>query len=330
MKKLRFGMMGAGFIAGHNGKALIKNPAVELAAISNRTVEKARQLASDWGVDCAFYSSYDDMLESEKLDAVLINLSHHLHRDSFIKSAERGVDVIIEKALANTYGECVEMMGAAEKHGIKATVCHTQRYSAVLTAAKEFIVSHDTGPLLSITDNIHINYFWAGRSPWQLSNEESGGGIALNYGVHQLDRVHFFLEQKTVDFTAKYFTAMPGYEIPSSYAMIGVGDGGGAYAITCTGYSGPTTNEMRLVFEKGMLQCVLAGNGVMEQGLYWGDNETGVFKQQPVGLSGDPESYYERQMNAALDFLSGAVADPPIPLEWAAEMVRLVETGFGK
>lgn len=327
MKKLRMGMMGAGFIARPNGEALIAQQAVALVAISNPTIAKAQKVAADLGIKCAIYGNYDDMLTSERLDAVLINLPHHLHRDAFVKCAQSGLDVIVEKALANTYAQCVDMMNAAEMYGIKATVCHTQRYHAVLIAADEFIASHDTGPLLSVTDNIHADYFWDGRSPWQLSNEQSGGGIALNYGVHQLDRVHFFLRQKTVRFHAKYLSAKPGYSIPSSYAMMGVGDCGTPYAITCTGYSGPATNEMRLVFERGMLHCVLDSNGLMDYGLYWGDNESGVFQPQPVTLKNDA-AYYERQMHAAVDYLSGVTHKPPIPLGWGAEMVRLVELGF--
>jgi len=327
MKKLRFGMMGAGFIARPNGIALISQQEAELVAISNPTIAKAQEVASDLGIECAIYDNYDKMLANERLDAVLINLPHHLHRDAFIKCAQCGLNVIIEKALANTYAECVDMMKAAEAFNIKATVCHTQRYHAVLIAADEFIATHDTGPLLSVTDNIHVDYFWNGRSRWQLSNEQSGGGIALNYGVHQLDRVHFFSKQKTVTFYAKYLTAKPGYSIPSSYVMMGVGDKGTPYMISCTGYSGPAINEMRLVFEKGMLQCVLDGNELTDNGLYWGDNDSGDFQPQPVALKNGTD-YYERQMHAAVDYLLGITNEPPVPLRWGAEMVRLVEMGF--
>ena len=327
MRKLRFGMMGAGFIARPNGLALISQQAAELAAISNPTTAKAQKVIGDLGIECTIYDSYDNMLANERLDAVLINLPHHLHRDAFIKCAQHGLDVIIEKPLANTYAECIDMMKAMEIHGIKATVCHTQRYHAVLIAADEFIASHDTGPLLSVADHIHVDYFWDGRSQWQLSNEQSGGGIALNYGVHQLDRVHVFLKQKTANFFAKYLTAKPGHGIPSSYVMMGVGDKNTPYVISCTGYSGPATNEMRLVFEKGILLCVLSGNGLIDNGLYWGNNDSGIFQPQPVALSNEAD-YYERQMHEAVDYLSGLTYEPPIPLSWGAEMVRLVEMGF--
>jgi len=327
-KKIRFGMMGAGFIANLNGGTLLAQEAVELVAIANPTVSKAERLRDNLGVSCALYGSYDDMLANEQLDAVMINLPHHLHKDAFIKSAEHGLDIIIEKALANTYSECLDMIEAANLNGVRATVCHTQRYNAVFQEAAGFIAGHDLGRLLSVHDNIHMHYFWDGRSPWQLSNELSGGGIALNYGVHQLDRVHFFLNQKTVELHAKYLAEKPGYSVPSSYAMMGIGEHGTAYTINCTGYSGPRINDMLLVFENGILHCVLCDNGEQKYGLWFGDNASGEFKAQPFTLSTDDSQMYHRQFKAAVDYLSGETDEAPIPLSWAAEMVRLVEIGF--
>jgi predicted dehydrogenase len=322
---LRVAMIGTGFISRFNGAALLKQPDVELIALCNRTVEKAEKLAAELQIRCPVYQDYHEMLGKEKPDVVVINLAHHLHLECFLACAKAGADIIIEKALGNTYAECLQMMEAAEKYGIKSTVLHTQRYNAVYETAVQFIQEHDLGPLLSINDNIHLHYFWDGRSPWQLSNEQSGGGIALNYGVHQLDRVHFFLKQKTKHIHGNYLIKKAGYEVFSSYAMMGIGDRGTPYVITCTGYTGPAVNETRLVFERGILQCNLVENGIQPFGLYYGSNETKDFEKVPITLSND--QMYVREFQAAVDYLSGKMKVPPVPLEWAAEMVRLVESG---
>jgi len=325
-KPIRFAMMGAGFIARPNGAALIAQPEVRLVAISNRTVSKAEKVAADIGADCKIYQDWLEMIENESLDAVLINLPHYMHRDVFITCAKKGLNIIIEKALANTYQECLDMIQAAQENKIRATVCHTQRYHAVFQAAKSFIETHDLGPLRAVSDHIHTHYFWDGRSSWQLSNEQSGGGIALNYGVHQLDRVHFFLNQRTVQFSAKYLTAKEGYVIPSSYTMMGVGEKGTPYTINCTGYTGPHTDELRLVFDQGILHCCVKGSGLYESGLYFGDTKSGQYIAQPVSLAAD-HNYY-RQFAAAVQYIAGQSEIPPVSLEWAAEMVQLVELGF--
>jgi hypothetical protein len=110
--------------------------------------------------------------------------------------------------------------------------------------------------------------------------------------------------------------------------MMGTGDLGTPYVISCTGYSGPVVNETRLVFEKGILQCNLVENGMNPFGLFYGDNDTKTFQSIPIPLSND--KMYQRQMQAAVDYLAGRADRAPIPLEWAAEMVRLVEEGYEK
>lgn len=322
---LRFAVIGAGFIAGPNTEALVAQPGVSLVAIANPTVAKAASLAERVGCSCRLYSDWREMLDREKVDAVLIHVPHHLHHEVFLECAARGLQIIIEKPLANTYAQCIEMIEAARRYGIRATVCHTQRYQAVLQAAADYIASHDLGPLRAVEDCIHVNYFWPGRSPWQLSPEQSGGGIALNYGVHQLDRVHWFLGQKTVRFMARYLTAKPGYIVPSSYMMLGVGDRGTPYTVSGSGYTGPDSNEIRLIFERGIVHGVLRDNGLVKPGLYCGDTSGGRMAVQPIALSMDGS--YRREFEAAVDYLTGRSDQPPIPLEWAAEMVRLVTEG---
>lgn len=321
---MKIALIGAGYIAGVNGRALL-NIGQSICAVSNRTAQNAEQLCEKLGIRVPVYLDHIEMLENERPDAVLINTAHHLHLQCFLDCAKRGLDIIIEKPLGNTYAQCNEMIRAARSRGIKASVCHTQRYNAVYMAASEFIQNHDPGKLLSVSDHIHCHYFWDGRSPWQLSKEESGGGIALNYGVHQLDRVHFFLKERSQKLSAVCLAQKPDIEVYSSYSMLGVTTGGIPYSITCTGYSGPFINETRLVFERGILQCCLTGNGVHPYGLFYGSNETGAFQEVPVTLSND--RMYERQFQAVIDYFESKREEPPIPLEWAAEMVRLVEHG---
>jgi predicted dehydrogenase len=296
--------------------------------MANRTVDKAEKLSAALRIECPVFSDYREMLKKAKPDAVLINLAHHLHHRCFLDFAEAGVDIIIEKPLANTYAECLDMIDAAKRSGVKATVCHTQRYNAIYVQAAEFLVENDLGRLLSVNDNINTNYFWDGRSPWQLSRDLSGGGIALNYGVHQLDRVHYFLGQKTQELKAFYMAAKEGYDVYSSYAMMGVGDLGTPYVITGTGYSGPWLNETTLAYEKGVLRCNLLGTGAEPKGLFFGSNEAPEYRSIPIEYA--EEDMYIREFSHALDYLSGAVDEPPVPLEWAAEMVRLVESSMAQ
>ena len=324
-EKLRVAVIGAGYIGRINTEAMTKLGDVEVVAVCNHHIEKAEALIKELGLSARAYADWNGMLDNEKPDAAGIFLPHHLHKQCFFDCCERGVDVIIEKALANTYADCVEMIEAAQRAGIRATVCQTQRYGAVYCTARDYIALHhdELGKLLHIADGLHVHYFWDGRKDWMLDNACSGGGLAMNYGVHQLDRIHTFCDGKTVTFTGRVEAEKPGYTIPSGYSMLGRTSDGVTYTATCTGYSGPSVNETRLIYENAIIECSLCGNGFMDEGVFVGSTATKRF--EPIPLTYAADAMYVRQFRAAVDYLLCKTEVSPVPLTWAAEMVRLTE-----
>ncbi len=331
---MRFAVAGAGFIGPINTKALLSCPGAELAAVVNRTESHAEEMCRKLGVSVPIYTDLDEMLEKEKPEAVVLSVFNDLHEPWFIRCAEAGAHVIVEKPMANRYEECLRMEEAAKKHGIRACVLHTQRYNAQFITAKAYIEAHraELGKLIAVHDTILCNYFWDGRNPWHLDPVRSGGGIVMNYAVHQLDRVHFFLGEKTKEFHACYRTEKPGVDTCSSYTMMGVGDGGTPYSILCAGNSGPTVNELSLVYQNAMIKCVLTTDGVQASGTYLGDTASGKFTALPqvCDNGSDGLAMYERELREAVDYVTGRRDEAPVSLDWAAEMVRLCRLGFGE
>jgi predicted dehydrogenase len=328
---MRFCVIGVGAIGATNVPALMAMPEVEIVAIANRTVAKAQNLCDKLGLTCSVYSDWREMLTSEKPEAVLIQLYNDMHFECFMECARRGIHILVEKPLANRYEDCLQMIEAARENRIRASVLQTQRYGRVLQTAKAYLDSNgeELGRLISVNDRLSCHYFWAGRNPWHLDPVRSGGGIVMNYGVHQLDRVHWLMGGKTAHFHSHYVAAKPGVATLSSYTMMGVSDANVGYAITCNGYSGPSVNEIDLVFLNGVVRCVLMDNGQATAGVYVGNTEK-PFARIPDICEDGPGNHemYVREMKDALDYLKGNREAPPITLEWAAEMVRLCNLGL--
>jgi predicted dehydrogenase len=223
------------------------------------------------------------------------------------------------------------MIAAVKKSGVKASVLHTQRYGSTLQTAKAYIDAHakELGRLVSVNDRLSCHYFWDGRNPWHLDPARSGGGIVMNYGVHQLDRIHWLMGGKTTDFHTHYVAAKPGIDTFSSYTMMGINDSSVGYTATCNGYSGLFVNEIDLVFLNGFVRCVLNDNGQSVQGVYVGNTETPLTRIPDICENGpDNHEMYVREMEDAMEYLKGNRKDAPITLEWAAEMVRLCNLGL--
>lgn len=329
---MRIAILGTGFIGPINTKALMACPETEIVAVANRTAEKAQKMCADLGLSCPVFTDWREALEKTCPDAAVICVFNDMHKEYFLECARRHIHVLVEKPLANTYADCLEMMRAAQENGIRVSVLQTQRYGAVLTTGKKYLQEHreELGKLCHVTDEISCNYFWAGRNPWHLDDVRSGGGAVLNYGVHQLDRVSWLAEQSTVAFHAHYLREKEGTDTVSSYTMMGAGADGASYVITCAGYCGPLVNELKLYYQKKTLILRLASNGAGERGVFVGDTATGKFEAVPLCCEDGEGGHemYVREMQAALEYLTGKTKTPPVPMEWAAEVVRLCELGF--
>lgn len=329
---MRFGVIGVGSIGPVNVRALMSLPETEIVAVANRTVSKARDLCENLGLSCPVYGDWRQMLSEVRPEAVLIQLYNDLHCECFLTCAQMGIHILVEKPLANRYADCLKMIEAAKTYGIRAMVLQTQRYGSVLQTAKAYIQANQDalGELLCVTDQNGSNYFHDARPFWHLDPVRSGGGIVLNYGVHQLDRVHWLMEQKTTRFTAEYLTRKPGVATVSSYVMMGTGHLGTPYAITCNGYTGPWVNEILLTFQRGIVKCQVMDSPPLEKGVYVGSTDMASLQKIPLCCADGESNHemYRREMQEALAYLTGALERSPISLEWGAEMVRLCELGF--
>jgi len=329
---MRFLILGTGYIGPINTKALMACEGVEIAGVCNRTREKAENMCRDLGLSCPVYTDWKEALDIVKPDVAVINVFNDLHKEYFLECASRGINILVEKPLANVYEDCQEMIRAAKQYGIRASVLQTQRYGSVLTTGKNYIDGHreELGELCGIQDYLSCNYFWQGRNPWHLDDKRSGGGIVLNYGVHQLDRILWFLEDSTTQFHARYMKKKEGIDTLSSYVMMGVSTGGIPYTATCCGYSGPGIIEMTLNFTRATLRLVLDGGGLVAKGVYAGTTGSGQMTSVPLCCA-DGEGMHEmyvREMKEAVAYLSGETDTAPVPLEWSAEVVRLCCEGF--
>lgn len=185
----KIAIVGAGIIGKSHASAIFKNPDCELIAVCDVDAAKAEEVANQYAADC--YTDYKVLAEEVKMDAVILNLPHFLHCEVAVYFLDRGINVLVEKPMANTTEECDRMIEAAKKSGAKLAVGHVQRYYSPVREAKEIIDSGKFGKLCMITEIRNVDYVTPGRPRWFLSKALAGGGILMNYGAHSLDRIMY-------------------------------------------------------------------------------------------------------------------------------------------
>jgi predicted dehydrogenase len=98
LSTVRIGMVGAGGVAARHVRALLAMDGVEVAAVADPALERAKELAADAGA--AAYPDHLELLDAERLDAVYICVPPFAHGAPELAVIDAGLPMFVEKPVA--------------------------------------------------------------------------------------------------------------------------------------------------------------------------------------------------------------------------------------
>jgi len=122
MKQVRMAVIGVGMWGTVHIRAYSQHASAEIVAVCDLDETRARETAKQWHIP-AWYTSVDEMLANEKLDAVSVATPDTAHTDIVVRCANAGVHVLCEKPMATTVEECETMLAAAKENETRKPVC---------------------------------------------------------------------------------------------------------------------------------------------------------------------------------------------------------------
>ena len=146
-RKLKVGIIGAGWIAEAHVAQYKKMDDVEVVAIADLVEGKAQKFIDQFELaDAKPYSSDVEMFEKVKdLDAVSICTYNATHASCAINALNAGVNVLLEKPFTVTLDEAVEVMRAEKKSGKLLSIGFQPRMSANMQMIKKIVDSGELG-----------------------------------------------------------------------------------------------------------------------------------------------------------------------------------------
>ena len=114
MKKIRLGLFGLG--RGGAFHQIIKANNGELVAVCERYEPRVKETKDFWGESLAVYDNFDDFINHDGLDAVMLCNRFNEHAPFAIKCMEKGIPVLSECTSASTMAEAVALARAQEKY----------------------------------------------------------------------------------------------------------------------------------------------------------------------------------------------------------------------
>ena len=154
IRQVSIGIIGCGQVSrvGH-GPAIKKDNRAAICAVVDPDDENRLSFAKKFRVP-RNYAHHRDMLQREKLDAVIIASPPWLHREHLEDALNRGIHVLCEKPLATTPEDCRAMAEAAreaESLGTIVQIGHSKRFETGFQKIREMMESDFLGRIYQMS-----------------------------------------------------------------------------------------------------------------------------------------------------------------------------------
>lgn len=194
MKKVRLGVIGLGMVGKVHAENLKNMENCDLVAICD-VDEKHKRMAETLGT--RFYSHYQEMIERERLDGVVIALPNDLHAPVGVDCAKKGIHLFVEKPIASNLSEADRLIEAARKSSVRILVGHHRRFSPLVETTRDIIRGGQIGKLVGVTMLWTLlkpfDYF---QGPFSWRREKGGGPILINL-IHEIDNLRYICGEVT-------------------------------------------------------------------------------------------------------------------------------------
>ena len=191
-KELRLGVIGCGRMTlNAHLQAFDKLENCKITCFCDVDIEAAKKAQAQCGAEYVF-ENYEDMLPY--VDAVFVVLPHAFHYPCGKFFLENGKHVLMEKPLANTEEECMELIELAEKKNLKLMVAYPVPYWRGIVKLKEELDSGKYGKIMQMS-------IWTEQYTEQDGSvKRLGGGQFFSHGCHYMDLMLRFLGQPVEGF----------------------------------------------------------------------------------------------------------------------------------
>lgn len=267
--EVRWGILGVGNVCEvKSAPAMQIVPHSKLVAVMRRSEERVRDYALRHGVQ-KWYTDAQALVDDPEVNAVYIATPPHMHLPLAKMVAAAGKPVYVEKPMARTYAECVEMIAACEKAHVPLYVAYYRRALPHFLKIKELLDRGAIGEVRSVHVNlkqvlkpdliVHL------ENNWRVDPEIAGGGYFFDLASHQLDLLDFFFGPviSAKGFSANQAKAYAAEDIVAGSFVFQHGVlGTGNWCFTTS--RDAEVDEILIYGNKGMIRFETFGKGAFE------------------------------------------------------------------
>ena len=182
-EQLRAGVIGVGAMGRNHARLYSEISGVALIGVADADQAVAASIARSY--DCRPYTDYEALL-GENPDLVSIAVPTTLHSRVALAAIRRGINVLVEKPIADTVANADEMVEAARENKVRLMVGHVERFNPAVIKLKELIDSGLLGNVVSVS----------AKRVGPHNPRIRDVGIILDLGTHDIDIMSYLYSEK--------------------------------------------------------------------------------------------------------------------------------------
>ena len=196
-KEVRWGIIGVGDVCEvKSGPAFQKIKNSKLVAVMRRNGEKVADYAKRHGIP-KWTTNAEELINDPEINAIYVATPPDTHMHYAIMAAVAGKPAYVEKPMARTSDECLQMVQAFEDKQIPLFVAYYRRALPNILKIRELISSGAIGEVRFVDIKILMPLHKSGsgiikdENDWRIIPEIAGGGYFYDLACHQLDALDF-------------------------------------------------------------------------------------------------------------------------------------------
>lgn len=171
----RVGVIGVGEMGKNHARVYSELPSVELVGISD--VDKGSLFPLAKKLKTKPFTDYNKLLKQD-LDAVSVAVPTFLHKKVALDVANAGVNILIEKPIADTVKNAKKIINACKKKDVKLMVGHIERFNPIISVIKKKLYGQKI---------LLLNIVRVGPFPPRIRDV----GVVIDLAVHDIDLIRY-------------------------------------------------------------------------------------------------------------------------------------------
>jgi len=190
--KVRVAVLGMGWWSDVLADGILRGNDLEIAACFTRSADKRAAFADKY--NCHAAATYEEILGDSSIAAIINTTPNNVHLETTILAAEAGKHVFLDKPIANTVREGMEIAEVCKKAGVILSLGYQRRRQGHFRWIKKQIDDGNFGKLVQAEANISRDRLGKfDLTSWRYQAAGMPGGVMLQIGIHYVDVLEYLM-----------------------------------------------------------------------------------------------------------------------------------------